>query len=195
MLGEELTAETLRALLAYNPETGEFQWRTRPVRANSARQDKVWNARYAGRRAGCRRRVRNSELHYRCIRVFDRLYQAHRLAWLYMSGAWPEHHIDHIDGNGENNAWVNLRQSTNAQNLWNRGAQANNTTGYKGVVKDRRRGRFYAQLRSGGKNIFLGSYETAQEAYTAYCLAVTDRHGEFAHSSAREALASLGGEG
>jgi len=92
--------------------------------------------------------------------------------------------IDHIDGNGLNNTRENLRMSDAKQNGMNRGKQSNNTSGYKGVVLQKKCNRWQAQLtwRENGrrKNIYLGLYATPQEAAIAYNRAAIEMHGEFA---------------
>jgi len=45
---------------------------------------------------------------------------AHRLAWLYMAGAWPSGVIDHMNGDPSDNRWSNLRDVTQAENNANR---------------------------------------------------------------------------
>ena len=42
------------------------------------------------------------------------------------------------------------------------------TTGYKNVTFHRRSKQFEAKVRDGGKSVFLGSFDTAEEAATAY---------------------------
>ncbi len=88
---------------------------------------------------------------------------------------------DHIDHNTLNNQRTNLRKSTHAENLRNRGKNSNNTTGFKGVIFDKDRGCFAAQVKVDGKNYFLGYFVTAEEAYKVYTEKLPDFHGEFAY--------------
>lgn len=89
--------------------------------------------------------------------------------------------VDHIDGDGLNNRRANLRLATQAQNLMNRtGPAAHNALGLLGVRL--RYGRYEANIRSGGKQIYLGSYATAEEAVVARRAAEILYHGAFATS-------------
>jgi hypothetical protein len=157
-----LTQERLKELLHYNPETGIFTWRV------------------------CRQAIKNGSVagtvngrHYVQIVLDRRIYLAHRLAWLYMRGAFPSS-IDHRDGNPSNNAWNNLRLATALQNGKNRKRSTKNTTGFKGVSWWRKVGKYAAEIRVDGKRIWLGHFDTAHEAYQVYCRAAQKYHGEFA---------------
>jgi hypothetical protein len=87
--------------------------------------------------------------------------------------------VDHINGNNVDNRRSNLRICTRMQNGCDRGAQRNNTTGYKGVTFRKESGKFMAQISSDGKRKYLGLYSTPQEAHAAYCVAALELHGEF----------------
>jgi hypothetical protein len=154
-----LTIDRLKEALAYDPETGFFVWR---IAINSRA--------VVGKVAG---KLKSTGYIY--IGLDSEQYPAHRLAWLYMTGEWPQNSIDHIDGDRANNRFVNLRDvpaSHNAQNQ--RRAQNGNKSGYLGVSK---RGRhFYAQINVGGKIEMLGKFNTAKEAHLAYIEAKRERH-------------------
>lgn len=85
---------------------------------------------------------------------------------------------DHLSGDGLDNRRANLRLATHAQNIHNRGANKNNTSGYKGVSLNR--GRWAAHINVNGKRKHLGSFSYPQEAHAAYCSAAEKLHGEFA---------------
>jgi hypothetical protein len=118
------------------------------------------------------------------IRVDGRIYRAHRLAWFYVTGEWPEGLVDHDDGNGLNNSWNNLRNATPLQNSYNRGKTKANTSGYKGVFICPHSGNWYAKIVHNGKQKRLGTYKTREEAYEVYCLWADMLHGEFANHGA-----------
>jgi hypothetical protein len=171
-----LTAERLRELLHYDPETGAFTWRPREVRSGAERTDKSWNSAHAGKEAGCVSKA----LGYRIIRIDQRDYYAHRLAFLYMKGRWPKGRLDHEDTDRSNNKWKNLRKATHSQNLANRGRCRTNTTGFKGVRFHKQRRRYTAQIVVNYKQHYLGLFDTPEEAHAAYCTAAEKHFGEFA---------------
>ncbi|MBW0450883.1 HNH endonuclease [Paraburkholderia phenoliruptrix] len=89
--------------------------------------------------------------------------------------------VDHINGVKTDNRRSNLRICSKSENGYNQGAQRNNTTGFKGVTVRKDSGRYMAQIRSRGKKIYLGLFDTAVEAHAAYCAAALELHGEFAN--------------
>lgn len=164
----KLTAERLREVFSYNSETGVF---TRRITTSSRAQ--------AGAEAGC---VWTDKFgrKYLCIRLDGTLHRSHRLAWLWVHGEWPKHHVDHIDGNGLNNSISNLREASHSENLWNRPRPSNNSSGYKGVCWSKAAKKWQAQITCDKKVFYLGLFETAEGAHAAYCAAATQHHGEFA---------------
>src|SRR5262245_1119206 len=94
-----LTARRLRKLIVYTPTTGVFRWK---VSVGPARRGSVAGA--------VRLRDRGRQ-----IRIGGRLYEAGRLAWLYMTGKWPKHLIIHVNENRSDLRWVNLREITISQ--------------------------------------------------------------------------------
>lgn len=96
-----------------------------------------------------------------------------------MTGEWPDCFIDHIDLNTKNNKWENLRKATVSQNGFNRGAQINNKSGYKGVSWCKKSHKWQSHIQYNNKQKHLGHYATPEEAYAAYCKAAADLHGEY----------------
>lgn len=166
MKAATLTQARLRDLLEYEPATGQFTWKVSAGRAKS------------GSRAGC-----PDSLGYTQIRVDGRIYKTHRLAWLYVHGAFPFGQIDHINQDRGDNRIDNLRDATKAQNMWNVGVVAANTTGFKGVSLIKPTGRYRARIKKDGHEIRLGHFGTAKEAADAYAQAAAELHGEFARIS------------
>lgn len=89
---------------------------------------------------------------------------------------------DHINGDGLDNRRANLRHATTSQNQQNRGAQANNTSGFKGVSWSKADRKWRARINGGGKQSHLGMFDSAEAAYAAYCEAASSMHGEFARA-------------
>lgn len=172
-----LDQATLKRLLHYDPQTGVFTWLHR------SDVTKAWNTRYSGKVAGYDWTPPPGNVTYRNIRIFDWPFLGHRLAWLYMTGSWPTAEVDHKDTNGLNNKWENLRSASKVQNGANRGANCNNKTGFKGVSRNKRTGRYRATIQAGGKWRWLGSFDTAEQAHAAYCAAAALSAGEFVRTA------------
>jgi len=162
-----LTAERLREVLDYDPATGLFRWRI----TNS-------NSRGAGKVAGSTK-VRS----YRQIQIDRRRYCAHRLAWLYMHGAWPSGELDHKNCDSTDDRIANLRPASRQQNCAN--MRAKNATGLKGI--DRRLNKsgvkWYAHIRVDGHLRHLGVFDSPERANAAYVAAACSIHGQFARGS------------
>lgn len=90
--------------------------------------------------------------------------------------------VDHINGNPLDNRRANLRICTRSQNGMNRGKQANNTSGFKGVIWRPKERKWAARIGVDGKKIDLGYFQTKAEAAAAYDAASKRVHGEFANS-------------
>ena len=163
---KKIDAEHLQKLLRYDPETGRFFWRMSRPKCR------------VGAEAGSVLKTRSCT--YLRVVIDTRRYQAHRLAWLYMTGEWPSVDIDHIDCNGLNNRWTNLRAATRTENLRNSQLRSDNISGYKGVSYNSARGRWISCIKVGDKNLHLGRFDTPEEAHAAYRVAAEKHFGEFA---------------
>ena len=156
-----LTAEYLRKILDYNPETGEFHWKVNRICVS------------AGKKAGI--------LHHRgyiSIVIDGKHFLAHRLAWLYYYGEWPSsenYQIDHINGNRADNRICNLRTATRSNNSCNRKVPSTNKSGVIGVIYNKATKKWYAYINAGEydnklkgrKRIHLGSFTAFEEAVKA----------------------------
>jgi len=106
---------------------------------------------------------------------------AHRVAYLFTVGKWPEKQIDHIDGDRKNNKWVNLREATGSQNGFNAKRRKDNNTGVKCVRKIESSGKYRVLIRADKKAKHIGCYNTLDEAESAAKAARAGMHGEFSN--------------
>ena len=158
---KDFTAETLRGLLDYDPETGEFRWRV--SRGNRIK---------VGAAAGT-----VSSNSYAVIKINGMPFKAHRLAWLHFHGVWPEHQIDHIDENKSNNRISNLRDVPQSMNQHNAiKPRKDGTSGYRGVSWDKGKTRWRAQIEVNGQKQYIGLFDTPKAAHAAYLAAKLRLH-------------------
>lgn len=109
---------------------------------------------------------------------FPKGYQKHQPMHRFILGE-PDSQVDHRDGHGLNNQKDNLRLATPQQNNMNRRKRCDNKTGFVGVTKQDDCKRFRAQIRKNGKVIYLGWFDTPEEASEVYKKAAQQLHGEF----------------
>ena len=156
--------ERVRELFSYDPNTGLL---TRKVRTSTSTR--------IGEVAG----GKNGE-GYWTVKVDGVGVLAHRIAWAIVKGEWPPK-LDHRDLNKSNNAWGNLREATSSQNTANCPRRSDNTSGYKGVSFFA--GKWKAQTAKDNRVIYLGLFDTPEDAYEAYLRASKDFHGEYARAA------------
>jgi HNH endonuclease len=158
-----LTQERLKYLLEYNPATGEWLWLNPPNH----------NTRMKGKLAGNRRRDG-----YLLIRIGGQLYYSSRLAFLYMLGRLPADEVDHIDRDPSNDKWINLREATSSQNKYNRETYRK---GFRGVYPSGNK-----WIVMVGRDNYLGTYETYEEAVFVRDSAASQIAGPFAVLNSQE---------
>lgn len=154
MAKADLTAQRLRELLHYDPETGAFTWLV----------DRQGHAK-AGDVAGCRR----SDGYIR-MKVDQHGVWAHRLAWFWVHGDWPEQVIDHINGDPSDNRIANLRDvpaATNSQNV-KEGRKRKGRGTLLGAHWSVTWNRWKSSINVGGKLRHIGWFGTEVEAHNAY---------------------------
>lgn len=86
--------------------------------------------------------------------------------------------IDHINGDKRDNRIENLRLCTRSENVMNRKKSKSNTSGYKGVRQVGEK--WEARIGYKYKLICIGTYETAEEAASAYDKKAFELFGDFA---------------
>lgn len=157
-----LSQERLRKLFNYNPDSGLFFRRKKTT--------------------GCRFHLPagNNNHGYIRMQVDGVSYQAHRLAWLYVYGYWPQCDLDHINNERNDNRITNLRLASRSQNLANSRTKRN---GLKGVYFHKKSQTWHARIQINYHKISLGYYDTEQEAHHAYCIAAQKYHGQFARAA------------
>lgn len=151
-----LTKLDLIKCLIYCPETGEFSWLIN-------KGTKVKRGDLAGRKITNKR----SKKSYLVVSLNSKAYLAHRLAFLYMTGKFPVDQVDHINGNGIDNRWVNLRPASSKENGMNRRLNKRNKSGFVGVSWDTEFCKWRSDIRVNGKTKFLGKFKNKQDAILA----------------------------
>lgn len=165
MATANLTAQRLRELLNYDPETGHFKWRVTRVGCG------------AGKIAGCV----DKGTGYIVIKIDRQLHRAHRLAFLWMVGNWPADTIDHRNLQRSDNRWVNLREATMKQNQENLPLDPRNKSGHRGVHWCKEDSVWCASIGHRGRKIALGRSPDKQ---VAIALRIAGERHYFTHSAA-----------
>lgn len=151
VIKETKAAKNIHKYLKYDPDTGEFTWLK--FRAGYIKP---------GDKAGS---LRNDG--YVHIKYNGRVFKAHRLAWYFTHGYFPENPIDHINCVKSDNCIKNLREVSHVCNLQNREVYTNNTSSITGVSYHKCRGKWRANIRLLNKQIYLGHYTSKLDAALA----------------------------
>lgn len=151
--------EDLKRRIDYNPVTGIFTWKLREPPCGP------FNSLYAGKVAGGA--SKGDSQGYIRIRYKGKSIKAHRLAFAFMTGRFPEKDVDHIDGNIQNNSWENLREVDRLTNSKNQKMYVTNTSGIVGVCFHKGKGKWAAQIGSGDNRESLGTFVDRFEAICA----------------------------
>lgn len=160
----------LKAVLDYDSQTGKFIWKVRPSNHfKSYRAERMYVGKFQGKEAGCIQTDRGG-LQYLTIRIDGKLYFAHRLAWFYTYGVWPDV-TDHIDGDGLNNSIINLRNVDKIVNGKNSRLSKNNKSGINGVRWYDKSSKWIVEgsYTENGKQVkvHLGSFSNQEDARKA----------------------------
>ena len=174
------TKEYISACFSYDEESGNLIWKRRP-RSHFATKTgySVFNAKYPGTIAGHARKGQPGKGQYVIIHWDGRSLMAHRIIWeMHYGPVTDGMKVDHKDCDGTNNRLCNFRLASGAQNAQNARLRSDNTSGLKGVSKNRYGWRAMIQVNK--KWIVLGTYSCRGLAGVAYAKAAIQHHGEFA---------------
>lgn len=141
----------LHKILDYEPDTGLFKWKIRIA-------NRIQKESFAGTLKG------NGYLY---IAINQKQYLAHRLAWLYVYGYFPEYGVDHINRIPTDNRICNLREVSQICNLRNTGNYSNNKSGVKGVGFDKQTSKWLSRITINQKTIKIGRYSNFDDAVCA----------------------------
>lgn len=147
-----ITQQRLREVLHYDPSTGKLTWLNPP----SFRVKK-------GDVAGYKHKTLDGKSYIQTS-IDNVKYYAHRLVWFYVTGQFPQGQIDHINGNGTDNRWCNLRVVSHLDNSKNQKLRSNNSSGVTGVYWSKERKKWCASITVRGKTIPLGRYDKIIDA-------------------------------
>ena len=164
-----ITRDELQQLVSFDKHTGVFHWKV------------------SVRSRGGLTRIGNPVGHvgltgYVRIILRGREYSAHRLAWFYVHGTWPQYDIDHRNGVRHDNRISNLRDVTDNVNQQNRqGAASNCQSGLIGAWPasngDTKKSKpWRSAIKVGDTIVFLGYFDTAELAHGAYIKAKRKFH-------------------
>lgn len=161
-----ITQERLKQLVYYDERTGNFTFK---VNKGIRKVGMVAGSAVGGG--------------YWRIRLDGREYKAHRLAWFYVHGKWPVQDLDHINLNKRDNRISNLRLATETENNANQSLTSRNTSGFKGVTWHAKCQKWQASVKVKGRNRYLGLFDRAEDAHSAYVQAAQEAFGEFARAA------------
>lgn len=144
MRKEEITQEIIKEYLAYNPTTGILTWLKKPCKRT------VVNT-----RAG----TVSEASGYRYLSFFGKRYPEHHVVWFWIHGYWPLQQIDHIDQNRANNALINLREVSVAENARNRTRRRNTKVEEAGIWYCKKRQRYVSEITVNGRKVYQKTFK------------------------------------
>lgn len=164
-----ITQQYIKSILNYCQDTGTFTWKIN----RGSNKVKGFSAGHIHKTTG-----------YVSITIDKKFNAAHRLAWLYMTGSFPENEIDHINQDKADNRWINLRDVTTSENLKNKKLRSDNKSGISGVYFDKPTKKWEVRIRCDNKNHYFGRYTDKEKAIEIRDEAIkgfdfSDIHGRF----------------
>lgn len=161
-----MDSEYLNECFSYDPLTGALAWRTRPIRHfKTSSACASWNARFAGQAVGSP--GGNGKRVYLKCRFAGKGQSVHRLIMMMAGIDLSGMQVDHINGDGTDNRWTNLRATTSRTNNMNIRRQQRCAMGITGVRYDKRKQSFEARIGLDGSSIYLGRFKTLIDAAAA----------------------------
>lgn len=151
---QESELNLLKEYIEYDPEQGTFICIKNRCRSR------------AGGTAGYK-----TDQGYIEIKLFYKVYYAHRVAWFLYYTEWPSQEIDHINGIRSDNRIINLRQVDRSGNVQNIPVHRNGQP--VGVTWEKKSKKWRAQLpkkflnKNSTVKRYLGLYETMEDAAQA----------------------------
>ena len=158
------TQAVIRQLFTYDPATGILRWRIGRGRMLAGSQA---GTNYYDHKTGAP--------HCRTVQINGGRYVEAHVIWLWMTGSWPNHDVDHTDVDPFNNSWSNLREASDSENSANR----HNYRSGKLKWAYEHYGRYQASLRHAGKVHHIGTFDTEQEAHNAAYALAQQLHQQF----------------
>lgn len=155
-----MNQQTLKKHVIYNPDTGMFTY----IKSGKLIDNK-------------------NKLGYVRVSIEGKRYLAHRLAIVYMGGELKDkEEVDHLNRVKNDNRYSNLIVGTSRDNKMNRDLQDNNHTGVNGVSFCKTNSMYEANVKTQGRKIFLGYYDSLHDAKIARqaanrVLGFSDKHG------------------
>lgn len=156
--------EDLKRQMRYEPDTGKLFWLVSKKGVT------------AGRQVSPRP---TTDGYMQCVFNGQHYYQ-HVLIWFYQTGEWPKDCVDHINRNRADNRWVNLREATHTENLYNSPCfSSRSKSGYKNIVETAYGWTVTTRIKRKITN--FGTYKTLDEAVEVAKRVRDEHHGEFAN--------------
>ena len=94
------------------------------------------------------------------VMIKGKIYYVHRLAWLYVTGKWPDGQIDHLNRDSKDSRFKNLRDVTDGENKQNCGTYRRGWTKHGN--------KYRVKVATNGVGTYIGSFDTPEEAHVKY---------------------------
>lgn len=152
-----------------NLDTGDVRWKAPPPA----------HAEKTGRVAGYLLKAKGKNKPYWHLRAFGQTFKRSRVIFYVAHGRWPAPAVDHINGDSLDDGIANLRECSLSQNAANSRDKQRKHNLPRGVYLTRQ-GRYMARLTVGRRTSSLGTYDTQEQAQSAYERERKEAFGEFA---------------